>query len=155
MAVFNALLNANKRFIPGQLEGLYQSVILTIMASLFPVWLGVESLTVGYWLYALFTVVILGCQAHSYFKKNRGNPFNSPHIKALFTMMGPLLIGYGAVYFNQMVDKILVSGLESGTITAMSYASVIVNLVGMLISSLSSVLYAIWRSILHKERKSK
>lgn len=142
MAVFNALLNANKRFIPGQLEGLYQSVILIVMASLFPVWLGVESLTVGYWLYALFTVVILGCQAHSYFKKSRGNPFNSPHIKSLFTMMGPLLIGYGAVYVNQMVDKILVSGLESGTITAMSYASVIVNLVGTLISSLSSVLYA-------------
>lgn len=142
IAVFHALLNANKRFIPGQLEGLYQSVILIFVASLFPAWLGVDSLTAGYWLYALFTVVVLGYQAHGYFKKSKGNPFASPHIKMLLTMMGPLLIGYGAVYINQMVDKILVSGLESGTITAMSYASVIVNLMGTLIASMCSVLYA-------------
>lgn len=141
-AVFQALLNANKRFIPGQLEGLFQSVILIGLVVLFAGQLGVDTLTLGYWIYAVFTSVVLGVLARKYFRSSRGNPFRNPYIRSLLVMIGPLLIGYGAVYVNQMVDKILVSGLESGTVTAMSYASVLVNLVGTLIASLTSVLYA-------------
>ena len=46
MAVFHALLNSNKRFIPGQLEGLYQSVILVIVIILGAPYLGVDSLVI-------------------------------------------------------------------------------------------------------------
>ncbi|MDR3983048.1 MAG: lipid II flippase MurJ [Dysosmobacter sp.] len=142
MAVFHALLNGNQRFVPGQLEGLYQSVILVAVITLGSSSLGVNSLALGYWLYAVISAAILGVQARRYFGRSHGNPFRNPHIQSLLHMMGPLLIGYGAVYINQMVDKILVSGLESGTVTAMSYAAVLANLVGTLICSLCSVLYA-------------
>lgn len=142
MAVCHALLNANKRFVPGQLEGLYQSVILIAVIVLGSEALGVDALTAGYWLYVAVSAGILGWQARRYFGKRCGNPFRNPHIQQLLRMTAPLLIGYGAVYINQMVDKILVSGLESGTVTAMSYAAVLSNLVGTLIGSLCSVLYA-------------
>lgn len=142
MAVCHALLNANKRFIPGQLEGLYQSVILVAVIALGSETLGVDALTAGYWLYVAVSAGILGWQARRYFGKRCGNPFRNPHIRQLLRMTAPLLIGYGVVYINQMVDKILVSGLESGTVTAMSYAAVLSNLVGTLIGSLCSVLYA-------------
>ena len=142
MAVFHALLNGNKRFIPGQLEGLYQSVTMVAVIALGAASLGVDSLAVGYWLYAVVSAFILGLQARRYFRRSRENPLRNPRIQSLLHMMGPLLIGYGAVYINQMVDKILVSGLESGSITAMSYAAVLSNLVGTLICSLCSVLYA-------------
>ena len=142
MAVFHALLNSNKRFIPGQLEGLYQSVILVIVIILGAPYLGVDSLVIGYWLYATFSAGFLGYQARTYLRKSSRNPFRNPQVRSLLAMVGPLSIGYGAVYINQMVDKILVSGLADGTVTAMSYAATLSNLVGTLICSLCSVLYA-------------
>lgn len=142
MAIFHALLNANKRFVPGQLEGLYQSVIMVAVTVLGAGALGVNALAAGYWLYAAVSAAVLGFQARRYFRCGGGNPLSSPHIRSLLRMMGPLLIGYGAVYINQMVDKILVSGLEEGTVTAMGYAAVLSGLVGTLIASLCSVLYA-------------
>ena len=142
MAVFHALLNANKRFVSGQLEGLYLSVILITTVSVGATALGVNALAVGYWLYVSVGAGILGFQARRYFERSRGNPFRSPHVRRLLTMIGPLLIGYGAVYINQMVDKILVSGLASGTVTALNYAGTLSGLVGTLVCSLCSVLYA-------------
>ena len=115
MAVFHALLNSNKRFIPGQLEGLYQSVILVIVIILGAPYLGVDSLVIGYWLYATFSAGFLGYQARTYLRKSSRNPFRNPQVRSLLAMVGPLSIGYGAVYINQMVDKILVSGLADGT----------------------------------------
>lgn len=142
MGVSHALLNANQRFLPGQFEGLYQSVILIVLSfTLAPV-LGSDTLTLGYWVYAIVAAFILLIQARKYVTPVHSNPFCNPHIHTLLRMIGPLLIGYGAVYLNQMVDKMLVSGLETGTITAMSYAAVLTNLVSTLISSLCSVLYA-------------
>ena len=142
IAVFHALLNANKRFVPGQLDGLYQSVILIAVVGIGSASLGVDALSAGYWLYVVVSAAILGFQARHYFKKGGWNSLRSPHIRSLLHMMGPMFIGYGAVYINQIVDKLLVSGLESGTITAMGYASALSNLVGTLIASLCSVLYA-------------
>jgi putative peptidoglycan lipid II flippase len=79
MAVFHALLNSNKRFIPGQLEGLYQSVILVIVIILGAPYLGVDSLVIGYWLYATFSAGFLGYQARTYLRKSSRNPFRNPH----------------------------------------------------------------------------
>ena len=98
MAVFHALLNSNKRFIPGQLEGLYQSVILVIVIILGAPYLGVDSLVIGYWLYATFSAGFLGYQARTYLRKSSRNPFRNPQVRSLLAMVGPLSIGYGAVY---------------------------------------------------------
>ena len=57
-------------------------------------------------------------------------------------MMGPLLLGYSLVYINQMVDKMLVSGLEAGAVTALNYAAVLSNLVSTFITTFASMLFA-------------
>ena len=57
-------------------------------------------------------------------------------------MMGPLLLGYSLVYINQMVDKMLVSGLEAGAVTALNYAAVLSNLVCTFITTFASMLFA-------------
>ena len=141
MGVSHALLNANRRFLSGQMEGIYQSAILIALSLFAASVLGADALTLGYWMYAVVTALILLSQARGYVSLTPSNPFRSPHVKRLMAMIGPLLIGYGAVYINQIVDKMLVSGLETGTVTAMSYAAVLSNLLGTLICSVASVLY--------------
>ena len=56
-------------------------------------------------------------------------------------MMGPLLLGYSLVYVNQLVDKMLVSGLAAGSVTALNYAAVLSNLVGTFITSFASIFF--------------
>ncbi len=142
MAAFHGALNANKRFIPGQLERLYQSLIIMAMAMFFSARLGVNALVIGFWLYVLVSTAITGAQARRYFLPSGANPLRSPHIRSLLAMIGPLLIGYGAIYVNQIVDKILISGLESGAVTAVGYASTLTDLISTLIASLCAVLYS-------------
>ena len=91
----------------------YQSIIIMAMAIFFSARLGVNALVVGFCLYILVSTVITGVQARRYFLPSGTNPLRSPHIHSLLTMIGPLLIGYGAIYVNQIVDKILISGLDS------------------------------------------
>lgn len=141
--VSHALLNAEKRFTAGQMEGLYQSIILSIIALTTASQLGVDGLSTGYWIAGVITAAILLLQAKTYIAPfHCHNPFHNPNVCRLLKMVAPLLVGYSAVYVNQMVDKILVSGLEYGTVTAMSYAAVLSNLVGTFICSICSVLYA-------------
>ena len=77
-----------------------------------------------------------------YWTVSRGNPFRNPAVRELLRMMGPLLLGYSLVYINQMVDKMLVSGLEAGAVTALNYAAVLSNLVGTFITTFASILFA-------------
>ena len=56
-------------------------------------------------------------------------------------MMGPLACSYAMIFVNQQIDKIIVSGMEKGTLTAMSYGSVLTNLITTLIGAACSVLF--------------
>ena len=140
-AIFHALLNANQRFIPGQLEGINQSVILILLMLTLQTTMGVQVLALAFLIYAVWNAFFLGAMARPYWTDSRGSPFQNPGVKQLLRMSGPLLLGYSMVYINQQVGKILVSGLEAGTVTAMGYAGVLSNLVGTLIGTFCSILF--------------
>ena len=141
IAVFQALLDANKRFLPGQMEGLNQSVILILFVALFSLRLGVRTLVLAFFAYTVWNVLFLGVLSRRYWRLSAGNPFRDPAVRRLLRMVAPLLLGYAMVYVNQLVDKILSSGLEAGTVTALSYAAVLTNLVNTFISAFASILF--------------
>ena len=141
IAVFHALLNAHRRFIPGELVSLNQSVILVAIVLLLRSRLGVETLALAFFVYHVWNTLFLGVLSRQYWGRSSGNPFRSPAVRELLKMAGPLLLGYSMVYINQQVDKILSSGLATGTVTAMGYAAVLSNLVGTFIVSFCSILF--------------
>ncbi|MBE6970674.1 MAG: hypothetical protein E7446_00970 [Ruminococcaceae bacterium] len=141
LSVSHGLLSANKRFIPGELEGLNQSVILIALVLLLGGRLGPQVLALAFVTYVLWNTVFMGLCSRRYWGKGEGNPFHNPHVRSLMKMAGPLLLGYSMVYVNETVGKILVSGLEAGTVTAMSYASVLSNLVATFVVSFCSILF--------------
>lgn len=141
IAVFHALLNANQRFVPGELAGLNQSVILIALVLLLQRYLGVRVLALAFILYNIWNTLYLGTLSRRYWGRSGGNPFRNESVRKLLRMAGPLLLGYSMVYINQQVDKILSSGLETGTVTAMGYSAVLSNLVGTFITSFCSILF--------------
>lgn len=141
IAVFHALLDANQRFVPGQLEGMNQSLILLAMIWLLEPRLGVHTLIAAFFVYTVWNALFLGGMSRRYWRNYPGNPFHSPAVRELLRMVGPLLLGYAMVYINEQVDKILSSGLAVGTVTAMGYAAVLSNLVSTFEGAFCSILF--------------
>lgn len=141
LAVFNALLKANEHFIPGELIGFNQSVILIFLTFLIGDTYGPDTLVIGYYTYAVYNLFFLAWFSRKYWTIKIKNPFIDKNVQKMVVMMGPLLLGYSMVFVNQQVDKVIVSGLGEGTITAMGYASVLSNFICTFIGSICGILF--------------
>ena len=141
LAVFNSLLKANEIFVPGELIGVNQSIILIVLVFLIGTKVGPDTIVIAFYVYAIFNLIFLIVYSRKYWIVNQGNPFKDDSIHKMLAMMGPLLLGYSVVFVNQQVDKIIVSGLGEGTVTAMSYAAVLSNFVSTFIGSICGVLF--------------
>ena len=141
MALFNSLLKANESFIPGELIGFNQSVICILLVFLFGDFFGADTLIIAFISYALFNLIFLMIYSRKYWSIRKGNPLSNIAVRNLLCMMGPLLLGYSLVFVNQQVDKIIVSGLGEGIVTAMSYAAVLSNFITTFVSSLCAILF--------------
>lgn len=140
LAIFNSLLKANEIFIPGEMIGFNQSVILMLLICTIGNKLGPDTLVVGFYAYAVVNLILLMIYSKKYWGLGKGI-FADSNIKKMLRMMGPLLLGYSVVFVNQQVDKIIVSGFEAGTVTAMSYASSLSNFAVTFIASICGVLF--------------
>lgn len=142
IAVFNGLLHANKRFIPGEMISVHQSLFLIVLTVLLAGRLGVGVLVLAFFASNLWNAGYTALLSRRYWRVSHGSPFRNPAVRRLLRMMLPLLLGYSLVYVNQMVDKALVSGLDAGAVTALGYAAVLSNLVGTFIITFASMLFA-------------
>ena len=141
-AVFTALLNAHKRFLPGELVSVNQSIIFLLIVVLFHRILKERSMILAFFVYTIWNLLFLGALSHRYWHFSKGgNPFRNPHVKELLQMCTPLLLSYSMVFINQQIDKSLASGLGGGTVTSLSYGSTLSNLVSTFIISFCSILF--------------
>ena len=141
MSIFNSLLKANEKFVPGELIGFNQSIIIILLVLTLGKKIGPDVLVISFYAYALFNLAFLMFHSRRSWSIRRGNPFRDPHVRKQLVMMGPLLLGYSVVFVNQQVDKIIVSGMGAGTVTAMHYASVLSNFIATFITSICGVLF--------------
>lgn len=140
-ALFNALLHAERHFLPEQLVNIFQSVWMILLVFLLKDRLGAASMAAAFLVYAVWNALYTAILSRRYWTVCGGNPFHDENIRWLLRMMLPLLLGYSLVFVNQLVDKLLVSGLVSGAVTALSYAAVLSNLVGTFITTFASIFF--------------
>ena len=142
ISISSAVLTANKRFLWQQLVGFNQSIFIIAFVLLFKEQLGIWTLVIGFCAATAFNVVFTGIPSKKYWSFNlRTNPFKNKNVVSILKMMLPLLIGYAMIYVNQIVDKIISSGLEEGSVTALNYSGVLLNLILTLVTSILSVLF--------------
>lgn len=140
-SIFHALLNANKRFIPGQLTGVVQSTVIICFSLLLGNTLGVKTLVVGFFAYSTLNFLFLGIFSHNDLRFKFSGFRLSRDMKRLLSMMLPLLLGYMFNFVNQQINKIIVSGMDPGSFSAMNYGSVLSNFISALIMAVCTVLY--------------
>lgn len=151
IAVSTSILSSNKKFLWQQFVGFNQSIIIIVAILVFRNTVGPNILIYSFCLAAVFNVVFTGIPANKYCSFTISNPFKNNNVIAVLKMMLPLLVGYAMIYINQIVDKILSSGLPEGTVTALTYSTVLLNLVLTLITSTLSVLFVYITSRISKQ----
>jgi len=140
-SVFHAILNANKRFVPGQMAGIIQSVVIIGLSLVAGNVLGVRTLVIGFFAYSLLNFMFLGALARRDWRIRSGDFRLSRDMKRMLSMMLPLFWGCMFNFANQQVNKIIVSGMEPGSFSAMNYGVVLSNFVSALIVAVCTVLY--------------
>lgn len=140
-SVFQSLLNANERFNPGQVIGINQSIIMIVLIYTLKEKFGIATLVLGFFIVAIYNDIYLGICCKKYWRIVSGNPFKDDNIRELSRMIGPLLFGYSMIFINQQVDKIIVSGLGNGTLTAVSYGTLITNLITGLVGTYTLLVF--------------
>lgn len=150
-AVFTALLNAHKHFLPAELVSVNQSLLSLLILPLFCRILRERSLILAFFTYTIWNLLFLGFLSRRYWRLERGgNPFANPHVQELLRMCAPLLLSYSMVFVNQQVDKSLTSGLGEGAVTALGYGAALANLVNAFIISFCSILFTYTASSISK-----
>ena len=142
ICIFRAVLSANKNFIPEQLVSFNQSAITIITVVILGHMWGPKVLVVSFFVFTVWNAVFLGFLCRKEIVLRFSNPLKNPHVPKLFKMILPLLLGYSLIYVNQMVDRMLVSGLGAGVITALTYGSVLSNLVTAFVSTFCNIIFS-------------
>ncbi len=141
IAIFNSLLKANECFIPGELVGFNQSLIVIILVLLVGNKFSVNSLIIALYAYSLINLTYLLFCSRKYWNTQHSDGLIDSNTLRLLKMMLPLLMGYSLIFVNQQVDKIVVSGFEEGAVTALAYASSLSAFVCTFSGSVCGVLY--------------
>lgn len=140
-AIFNALLKGNKRFLPGEITSVNQSLVFIICVLMLGNVFGVQVLIISFFLYAVINMIYLGFLSRKLYKVEVHRFQIDENVKKLLRMIAPLLFGYAMLYINQLVDKMLASGLSDGTVTAMSYSAVLSNFITGFIGSICGIAF--------------
>ena len=92
-AVFQALLNANDRYVPGEVTSLNQSIVIIILIIFTADFFGVDTLVLASYGGSLVNLIYMGICARKYFALQKGNPLKNPKILEMLKMMIPLFLG--------------------------------------------------------------
>lgn len=137
------VLNANKRFILPALTSTAQNTVIIAATVLFAAPFGIEGLAWGFVFGAASQFLI----QYPSLKKYGIRPIVSflPHkrqiVQTLFTFY-PIIIAALAIQLNSVVDRIIATSLETGSVSALNYANRLLWLpLSIVLTPLITVLY--------------
>ncbi len=135
-------LDSYNNFLPGRLTSFFFSLSIITVVLLFRNRFGLRSLLYGFMLgYCLHMVLMLWLVVP---KVGIGltNPFHNPDFTSMMKRFVPLVIGFSAVDLGHLVDKIVASSLESGSVSSLYYGQVVSSDIvsSVIVTSVGSVL---------------
>lgn len=149
--VLNAVLEANKVFLAGRALALFQSVLLIAAAVFFSDSGSVLVLVLAFALASVVNLAYIAVRVSRYFHFHWHAPLLTPQMKSLVSLMIPVLLGNAVLEVNSIVERGVASALEPGSVSALTYGWSVYEIVtGVIVSSLSSVLFSYFADYLAK-----
>jgi putative peptidoglycan lipid II flippase len=125
--VLQAVLNAQQRYRAAALQGVAINVVTIAAVLIFFHQYGIYALVYGT-AAGLFAQLLV--QVPSFLRRSRYRfviDLKHPGIRALFVILGPIVVGSAVGQVNLLVDKYFASSLPAGAIAAMNYATKLVG----------------------------
>lgn len=143
ITIHGTVLNAEKHFIPYQMMGGIQSIVIIIFIVCFYDYLNIYALIISFVVAYICQMIFLLIFSKKYVKLRFVNPFKDNRVKELLKLICPLLIGYGVIQINQIVDKMVTTNLGEGVLSALSYSQTLNSSISQLfIASIGTVLFS-------------
>lgn len=141
--VFSSLLNAVEKYIAAQLTGFPLSLCVILASVFFSAKYGIIAVAWGVFASSILQMLILLPFLRGWFTYSPVIDFKDQRFHQLLILAGPALLSMGISELNHMIDHALASGLNSGDISAMSYAyRLITFLLGVLMVPLTTVMFS-------------
>lgn len=142
ITIFAAVLNANRQYVFPRVASILQSLVAILSIIFLYRWLGILSLVfsipAAYFLQSLIMCLFA-------YKRTPLELFwqrSGKDTKIALKRMLPVLIGSATVQINQIVDKMISSSLETGSVSALSYSGTLYDFVGtVFIASATTVFF--------------
>lgn len=152
--VFKGYLHYHRKFMIPALEGLAISIPIILYLFFFSKEFGIIGLMVVTTFTGLFKVIlIIPSTLKTGFSFNPKFDLKDKYFKMTLFMLGPIILGSMSGYINTIVDRSIASQLVEGSISALSYAARIRQIVlGLFITSLITVLYPMIAKILSENK---
>lgn len=139
----NVVLETDKIFMPGKMQGLFQNVFTIGAALLLYPKYGVQVLLYAFLLSGLAQCILVTWCSRKLFKFVFHKVDARSQIKQLIVISVPLIIGSAIYEVNDIVDKQISTGLGAGNVSYLTYGATINEIViGVIVTSVSTVLFA-------------
>jgi putative peptidoglycan lipid II flippase len=141
-SVFAALLQSHGKFFGSQIREFASHIPTIVIAAFFFKSFGVYGLAAGLVLGSVFRLIVQLPFIDWGYKFKVETDFKDPNIIVMLKRLPSVLITAGVSQLNTLVDKIMASGLPTGTVSSLSYGGRLLNVFsGLLTTAVSTALY--------------
>lgn len=141
--VLSTILNAQEHYIAAQLTGLPLSFAFIFAAVFFSDAYGIHAQAWGVFAAGILQIVILYPTLRKSYRYSLSLRFGDPDFRHLCLLAVPALLSMAVNELNHMIDRMLASSLNSGDISAMTYAfKLITFMIGVLVVPLTTISFS-------------
>lgn len=134
-SLLQGLLNAEKRYGFSSFAAMINNLVLTLAVILLGSRVGMRVVAVATPVSYIAQYLFLQLKSRKYARLTYKYSFRDSRVGRLCIMALPIFFGNAVCELNQLVDRSLLSGMEVGSVTAVSYATVLYqfasNLIGI------------------------
>ncbi len=141
-SLLQGLLNAEKQYGFSSFAAMINNLILTIAVVLLGFRFGMKALAVATPVSYVVQYLFLQLKSRKYAHLTWKYGFLDSRVGRLCVLALPIFFGNAICELNQLVDRSLLSGMEDGSVTAVSYAAVLYQFASNLISiPMTTIIY--------------
>lgn len=153
--VLAGILNHRHVFAPPAFGPVAMNMIIILGAIVGGAWAGIEGLVAGTVLGAIaFMAVQLPALRRAGFRHRWTFSLQDPAVKRIASMLWPVLLVSGLGFFYSVIDFRLASGLPEGSITALNYATKLIQLPqGLFVMAVTTAIFPSLSKLAANERQ--
>jgi len=135
VCLFQTVQNGDRRYFGAQFVNIVYSIVTILLIILFYDKWGIYCIIFAYPISYLIEIAILALTTRKSVKVGIKFPGKDPEIRSIIKLIFPVIISCATIQINQIVDKIIASTSPAGSVSSLSYAAPLQDVVASVVTS--------------------